>query len=85
MTRTHSPLFLRSYQATKGQRPPKSLTSTERASSGSALNVCSSPPMEVNDRESSFSIGMALPVWMEPEGNPGILMAQEGEILASMT
>lgn len=41
--------------------------------------------MEVGDRESSFSIGMALPVWMEPEGNPGILMAQEGEILASMT
>lgn len=41
--------------------------------------------MEEGDRESSSLAGMALPVEMQPVGNPGILVVQEGEFLASMT
>ena len=61
---------------------PKSPTNIERATSGSALNVCSSLPMEEGDRESS---GMALPVEVQPGGDPGSLVVQEGGFLASMT
>lgn len=38
--------------------------------------------MEEGDRESS---GMALPVEVQPGGDPGSLVVQEGGFLASMT
>lgn len=63
----------------------KSPTNIERATSGSALNVCSSLPMEEGDRESSSLAGMALPVEVQPGGDPGSLVVQEGGFLASMT